>query len=122
MHEWFHKYIFHERALIQAAILCTTICLCTVYIFRLSIDDVLIIPRQPPIVQEITDVLKEWHKMAKQLYLNGNMQIFNIIKNSILQLHTCRTTSITSLDLTVDGRRELKKQVAEIIDSGNKYV
>jgi hypothetical protein len=45
---------------------------------------------------------------------------FMTIRKMILDLHECRKRLLSS-NLTVEGLKELKKQVASIIDAGNRY-
>ncbi|CAG7727806.1 unnamed protein product [Allacma fusca] len=89
------------------------------YVSRID-DETCVTPKWSSVVQEITSVLIEWHKMAKEYFLFHNPDL-TVIRNKILELHKCRQR-IMSANLTVEGLRELKKQVASIIDSGNHFL
>lgn len=101
-------------------------------------------PKTPTLAQEITAALREWHKISKKLFVSGDSwkvkdskdvysvpelstavdpdaQTFLMLKEMIFELHGSRK-KVMSSNLTVEGLRELKKQVARIIDTGNKYV
>lgn len=98
-----------------------------------------VVPKIPTLAQEITDALREWHKISKTLFVSADKfpkdagagtpelglatdpdsQTFVIMKQMILELHECRKRVMSS-NLTVEGLKELKKQVARIIDTGNK--
>lgn len=62
---------------------------------------------------------------GKQLHKDGKDEMseaqkkFMTIHKMILDLHECRKRLLSS-NLTVEGLKELKKQVATIIDSGNR--
>lgn len=98
-------------------------------------------PKIPTLAQEITAALREWHKISKKLFVcsavdkfpkdagsvpdslsaETDSQTFSIMKQMILELHECRKRVMSS-NLTVEGLKELKRQVARIIDTGNKCV
>ena len=56
---------------------------------------------------------KDEHKDAQTKFMT--------IRKMILDLHECRKRLLTS-NLTVEGLKDLKKQVAGIIDGGNRSV
>lgn len=91
------------------------------------------IPKIPTLAQEINAALREWHKISKKLFISADkfpkepvlhtqdspVETFAIMKQMILELHESRSKVILS-NLTVEGLKELRKQVARIIDTGNK--
>lgn len=92
-------------------------------------------PKIPILAQEINAALREWHKLSKKLFMSPekfprdnagptmdsdqDCQTFQILKQMIIELHECRKRVMAS-NLTVEGLKELKKQAARIIDTGNK--
>ncbi|GIY32804.1 dedicator of cytokinesis protein 1 [Caerostris extrusa] len=57
-----------------------------------------IIPREPPIVQEITSVIREWGVIWKQLYVNGELE-FEVIRNMMYELIEWRRKIMSELCL-----------------------
>jgi len=99
-------------------------------------DSEVVIPKIPTLAQEINAALREWHKISKKLFVcadkfpkdkeggsqdtaEPDSQTFTIMEQMILQLHECRKR-VMSANLTVEDLKDLKKQVARIIDTGNK--
>ncbi|XP_067134903.1 dedicator of cytokinesis protein 1-like [Centruroides vittatus] len=76
-----------------------------------------IIPREPPIVQEITSVLREWGDYWKELYVKSNGN-FETIRNMMYELIEWRR-QIMSGTLPVDELKEIKQKVTAKIDVGN---
>ncbi|XP_022903729.1 dedicator of cytokinesis protein 1 isoform X3 [Onthophagus taurus] len=89
-----------------------------------SIDDIPTVPifilKQPPIVQEITMVLREWETHWKKLYVTHNDN-FEKIQKQIYELIKHRS-KIVSGTLPMDELRKITKQVATEIDMGNKLL
>ncbi|XP_021951267.1 dedicator of cytokinesis protein 2 isoform X4 [Folsomia candida] len=100
----------------------------------------IVVPKQPTLSQEIVASLQEWYKIAKLIYVNSSVRSegqqsakdvkdeltegqkkFMIIREKILNLHECRKRLLSS-NPTVEGLKELKQQVASIIDSGNSLL
>lgn len=67
-------------------------------------------------------VRSEGQQSAKDVKdeLTEGQKKFMIIREKILNLHECRKRLLSS-NPTVEGLKELKQQVASIIDSGNRY-
>lgn len=76
-----------------------------------------VIANEPPIAQEISAVLREWVVIAKEHYVNHNPD-FEKIKGKIFELIDCRKRIISGT-LPNDELRELKQEVASLIDIGN---
>ncbi|XP_054707947.1 dedicator of cytokinesis protein 1-like [Uloborus diversus] len=76
-----------------------------------------IIPRESPIVQEITSVIREWGSIWKQLYVLRDNH-FEIIRNMMFELIDWRR-KIMSGTLPVDELKELKQKATAKIDMGN---
>ncbi|KAF8795296.1 Dedicator of cytokinesis protein 1 like protein [Argiope bruennichi] len=76
-----------------------------------------IIPREPPIVQEITSVIREWGIIWKQLYIMREPE-FQVIRNMMYELIEWRR-KIMSGTLPVDELKELKQKATTKIDVGN---
>ncbi|KFM70972.1 Dedicator of cytokinesis protein 1, partial [Stegodyphus mimosarum] len=79
-----------------------------------------IIPREPPIVQEITSVIREWGAIWKQLYVAREPE-FDVIRNMMYELIDWRR-KIMSGTLPVDELKELKQRATAKIDMGNAYL
>ncbi|CAL8078440.1 unnamed protein product [Orchesella dallaii] len=97
-----------------------------------------VIPKIPTLAQEINAALREWHKISKKLFVcadkfpkdkesgsqetaEPDSQTFTIMEQMIIQLHECRKRVMSS-NLTVENLKDLKKQVARIIDTGNNLL
>lgn len=75
---------------------------------------------QPPVVQEITSVLREWGTHWKNLYVTNNPD-FEQIQKQIYELIKYRS-KILSGTLPIDELKELKKIITSKIDMGNKIL
>ncbi|XP_064466141.1 dedicator of cytokinesis protein 1-like [Ornithodoros turicata] len=76
-----------------------------------------VIPKEPPIIKEITSVLREWGPIWKQLYLTNRVE-FDSVRNMMYELMDSRR-KIMSGTLPVDELRELKQKVTAKIEMGN---
>ncbi|XP_071039760.1 dedicator of cytokinesis protein 1 isoform X2 [Parasteatoda tepidariorum] len=76
-----------------------------------------IIPREPPIIQEITAVLREWGSIWTQLYVLRDPD-FEVIRIMMYELIEWRR-KIMSGTLPVDELKELKQKSTAKIDYGN---
>ncbi|KAG8178683.1 hypothetical protein JTE90_011611 [Oedothorax gibbosus] len=76
-----------------------------------------IIPRESPIVQEITSVIREWGVIWKQLYVARDAELA-AVRNMIYELIEWRR-KIMSGTLPVDELKELKQKSTTKIDVGN---
>lgn len=75
---------------------------------------------QPPIVQEITSVVKEWGQIGRDLYVSHSkkwQQVYQLIN----ELVSSRSKMLSGT-LTLDELRELKQNVTSQIDSGNNLL
>ncbi|CAH1782976.1 unnamed protein product [Owenia fusiformis] len=78
-----------------------------------------ITPKEPPIVQEITSVLREWGHIWKNQYMNSEANSeFENLKRMMLELIDYRRR-IMSKKLTLDEMKEAKRKVTSKIDMGN---
>ncbi|KAK9692481.1 DHR-2, Lobe A [Popillia japonica] len=80
----------------------------------------LFVLKQPPIVQEITAVLREWGTHWKKFYVTHNKN-FELIQKQIYDLINHRN-KILSGTLPTDELRQITKQVTNEIDMGNKIL
>ncbi|KAG1690288.1 Dedicator of cytokinesis protein 1 [Nymphon striatum] len=78
----------------------------------------IIIAREPPIVQEISSVLREWGTIWKQLYINNVQVEFETIQRMAYELINWRK-QIMSGTLPVDELKDLKQKITAKIDMGN---
>ncbi|RWS13623.1 hypothetical protein B4U79_02826, partial [Dinothrombium tinctorium] len=83
---------------------------------RTNVQEI-IVPREPPIVQEITTVLREWGAIWKEMYINRN-ENFQAIKEMMYELIELRS-QIMSGKLPIDELKEVKRKVTTTIDNGN---
>ncbi len=77
--------------------------------------------RQPPLVQEINSVVKEWGYISQSLYVNREMDKWKEVCKKITDLIRHRS-KILSGTLTLDELRELKQTVTSQIDYGNNLL
>ncbi|XP_019859385.1 PREDICTED: dedicator of cytokinesis protein 1 isoform X1 [Amphimedon queenslandica] len=77
--------------------------------------------KEDPMVQEVSDVLREWCGSWKKLYADGKRQQFEELKHLLKELLE-RRRQIMSKTLPRDELRELKQRVAQKIDYGNKFL
>lgn len=75
---------------------------------------------EPPIVQEITGVLREWGTHWKNLYVSHSKS-FDFIKTQIYELINHRS-KILSGTLPIDELKSVTRQVTSEIDTGNKVL
>ncbi|PVD30241.1 hypothetical protein C0Q70_09503 [Pomacea canaliculata] len=73
--------------------------------------------KEPLLVQEVTSVLKEWHAIWKQLFVDKSPEV-NKVKKMILDLMDWRSKLLTR-KYVVDEQRAIQQQVTNLIDSGN---
>ncbi|XP_045138104.1 dedicator of cytokinesis protein 1-like [Portunus trituberculatus] len=74
-------------------------------------------PRLPPIVQEVTAVLREWGILLRKLYLEHNKH-FDFLKETMLELHAMRRR-VLSGKLPVDELKKIKQGITRRIDRLN---
>ncbi|XP_070212219.1 dedicator of cytokinesis protein 1-like isoform X7 [Littorina saxatilis] len=72
---------------------------------------------EPALVQELTEVLREWHVIWKQLFMDKSPDVEKV-KKMILDLIDWRSKLLTR-KYTVDEQRGIQQQVTNLIDSGN---
>jgi len=85
------------------------------FVFRSGLG---LVQRHPPVVQELTAVLREWGSNWKRLYIK-NSKLFKPVENLMNELISCRK-KILSGTLPVDELRQMKKHVTSKIDVGNE--
>ncbi|XP_033633193.1 dedicator of cytokinesis protein 1-like isoform X1 [Asterias rubens] len=78
-----------------------------------------VIPKETPVVHELTTVIREWGVLWKQLYAKINRELFNTIHEMMYELIDCQK-QIVSGTLPVDELKDLKQQVTSKIDCGNR--
>ncbi|KAF5292477.1 hypothetical protein FQA39_LY14024 [Lamprigera yunnana] len=95
-----------------------------IHITECTIDrsgpNLIFIPRQPTIVNEITTILREWVTHWKQLYVTHSKD-FEQIKSQIYDLIKHRSKVISGT-LPVDELKRMTKQITSEIDMGNKLL
>ncbi|XP_063852697.1 dedicator of cytokinesis protein 1-like isoform X3 [Scylla paramamosain] len=74
-------------------------------------------PRLPPIVQEVTAVLREWGILLRKLYLERDKN-FDFLKETMLELHAMRR-KVLSGKLPVDELKKIKQGITRRIDQLN---
>uniref|UniRef100_T1IIV8 Dedicator of cytokinesis protein 1 n=1 Tax=Strigamia maritima TaxID=126957 RepID=T1IIV8_STRMM len=79
-----------------------------------------VIPKEIPIIQEITTTLREWLVIWKQLYLRSG-ENFDKIRGMMYELIEYRRLILTGA-LPVDELKELKHKITTIIDIGNSIL
>ncbi|KAL8560337.1 hypothetical protein ACOMHN_006068 [Nucella lapillus] len=72
---------------------------------------------ESPLVQELTEVLREWHVIWKQLYMDKSSDMEKV-KKMVLELIDWRSKLLTR-KYTVDEQKAIQQQVTNLIDSGN---
>uniref|UniRef100_A0A8C4V3W1 Dedicator of cytokinesis 2 n=1 Tax=Falco tinnunculus TaxID=100819 RepID=A0A8C4V3W1_FALTI len=80
-----------------------------------------VIPTEMPMVQEITTTLREWATIWKQLYVAGQMERYQQVKQMMYELME-RRSQLLSGTLPKDELLQLKKEVTGKIDYGNKIL
>ncbi|KAF4529699.1 hypothetical protein B566_EDAN016654, partial [Ephemera danica] len=80
----------------------------------------IVVPKQSPVVQEITAVLREWSVLWKQLFASHSPE-FEKIGQMMYELMRFRS-KILSGTLPVDELRDIKQMVTSKIDMGNKIL
>ncbi|BES96169.1 Dedicator of cytokinesis [Nesidiocoris tenuis] len=79
-----------------------------------------VVLKQPPVVAEISAVLREWGSLIRDLYVQ-NSNHFGKIKSKIFELIAYRS-QIISGKFPVDELKQMKKLVTSKIDVGNKIL
>ncbi|XP_014661425.1 PREDICTED: dedicator of cytokinesis protein 1-like [Priapulus caudatus] len=76
-----------------------------------------VVPKESPVVLEITSVLREWGTIWKQLFVTGSSHFekIRIMMNELINFRS----QIMSGTLPVDELKEVKQQVTAAIDRGN---
>ncbi|XP_028391608.1 dedicator of cytokinesis protein 1-like [Dendronephthya gigantea] len=77
--------------------------------------------RDAALIQEMTSVLREWGLMWKHLYLEKNLDLFNLITKHMDDLMVWRR-QISGGTLTVEQVSKLKQKVTAAIDYGNRVL
>ncbi|NXA43644.1 DOCK2 protein, partial [Eudromia elegans] len=80
-----------------------------------------LVPAEMPMVQEITTTLREWATLWKQLYVTGQAQRYQQMKNMMHELMEQRS-QLLSGTLPMDELLHLKREVTSKIDYGNKIL
>ncbi|NWQ84179.1 DOCK2 protein, partial [Columbina picui] len=80
-----------------------------------------LVPAEMPMVQEITTTLREWATIWKQLYVAGQMERYQQVKQMMYELME-RRSQLLSGTLPKDELLQLKKEVTGKIDYGNKIL
>nr|XP_006826015.1 PREDICTED: dedicator of cytokinesis protein 1 [Saccoglossus kowalevskii] len=78
-----------------------------------------VIPKDLPIVSEMTTVLREWGAIWKQCYVDGNTENYELIRTMMLELITWRR-QIMSGTLPGEEFKEQIQRVTSKIDYGNR--
>ncbi|XP_064601988.1 dedicator of cytokinesis protein 1-like isoform X2 [Liolophura sinensis] len=114
--DWFRGYCFRNKALKGI------FPRCYIHIKEASVtvesSQECIHPKEPPIVQEISSVLREWSSMWKQLFVVRRKKDFEKIRDMMHSLINSRRL-ILSRKLTNEEVRDLQQKVTTEIDLGN---
>ncbi|XP_051163357.1 dedicator of cytokinesis protein 3 isoform X2 [Leptopilina boulardi] len=78
-----------------------------------------VIPLEDPVVREVTLVLREWGGIWKRLYVEREIYKFNTLRKVMQDLLEWRRQLLAGT-LTTDQTRELKLQVINKVDWGNR--
>lgn len=70
-----------------------------------------------PLIQEITTVLREWHMIWKQLYVERRQELYNV--QEMMQELLDQRRKIMSRKLTAEELRDIQQKIATKIDIGN---
>jgi len=80
-----------------------------------------VIPKEDPIVQEVSDVVREWSIIWKRLYVEGKRRQFQELTQLMRDLLD-RRRQILSRTIPRDELKELKQLVGRRIDYGNRLL
>eukprot|EP00795_Rhopilema_esculentum_P012407 gene12407-3070_t len=75
--------------------------------------------KELPIVEEVTSVLREWGMIWKELFVKQETELFQDIRQLMMELMNWRR-QIISGTLTADQVQQLKRDIANKIDYGNR--
>ncbi|XP_012288369.1 dedicator of cytokinesis protein 3 [Orussus abietinus] len=78
-----------------------------------------VIPLEDPVVREVTLVLREWGGIWKRLYVERETYKFNTLRKVMRELLEWRRQLLAGT-LTTDQTRELKLQIINKVDWGNR--
>ncbi|XP_016844337.1 dedicator of cytokinesis protein 3 isoform X2 [Nasonia vitripennis] len=78
-----------------------------------------VIPLEDPVVREVTLVLREWGGIWKRLYVDRETYKFNTLRKVMCELLEWRRQLLAGT-LTTDQTRELKLQIINKVDWGNR--
>ncbi|XP_023246842.1 dedicator of cytokinesis protein 3 [Copidosoma floridanum] len=78
-----------------------------------------VIPLEDPVVREVTLVLREWGGIWKKLYVDRETYKFNTLRKVMCELLEWRRQLLAGT-LTTDQTRELKLQIINKVDWGNR--
>ncbi|XP_071507938.1 dedicator of cytokinesis protein 1-like [Diadema antillarum] len=76
-------------------------------------------PKETPIIQELTAVLREWCVLWKQLYVKRDLEKYNLVHKMLVELIDYRRQMISGT-LPVDEIKEMKQHVTAKIDFTNR--
>ncbi|XP_071089559.1 dedicator of cytokinesis protein 1-like isoform X4 [Haliotis cracherodii] len=114
--DWYHGFLIRDRS--EVGVFPKSF----VHVKEATIDmagsNEMITPVEPQIVHELTTVLREWHGIWKQLYVNKSRKDFDKIKDMMLELISWRR-KILSRKLTNDELKVLQQEITSRIDAGN---
>eukprot|EP00794_Sanderia_malayensis_P005649 gene5649-6345_t len=77
--------------------------------------------KELPIIEEVTSVLREWGTIWKELFVKREVELFHNVRQLMMELMNWRR-QIISGTLTADQVQQLKIQIANRIDYGNKML
>ncbi|XP_065920842.1 dedicator of cytokinesis protein 1-like isoform X2 [Dysidea avara] len=80
-----------------------------------------VVPKEDPIIKEMTDVLRMWGEIWKKVYVEGSIQQYQDLTKLMRDILDWRR-QILSQTLPRDELKELKLRVANKIDFGNKLM
>ncbi|XP_071494855.1 dedicator of cytokinesis protein 1-like [Diadema antillarum] len=78
-------------------------------------------PKETPIIQELTAVLREWCVLWKQLYVKRDLEKYNLVHKMLVELIDYRRQMISGT-LPVDEIKEMKQHVTAKIDFTNRQL
>ncbi|XP_055653409.1 dedicator of cytokinesis protein 2-like isoform X2 [Falco peregrinus] len=116
---WYRGYSLSNRA-VQGIFPASLIHLKGAVVERRGAEES-VIPTEMPMVQEITTTLREWATIWKQLYVAGQMERYQQVKQMMYELME-RRSQLLSGTLPKDELLQLKKEVTGKIDYGNKIL
>ncbi|NXE29617.1 DOCK2 protein, partial [Ardeotis kori] len=116
---WYRGYSLRNRA-VRGIFPASLIHLKGAVVERRGVEES-VVPAEMPMVQEITTTLREWATIWKQLYVAGQMERYQQVKQMMCELME-RRSQLLSGTLPKDELLQLKKEVTGKIDYGNKIL